>query len=331
MGELPKPQSFYDIPGFFWWLDRKIFSAVLKSQEDSPLGTLVELGAYQGKSAVIIGDHVRDGEEFVVLDLFGAVDGQDAANRQENERYYKTLTRQQFEHNYLALHDELPYVVQGPSSVVLEHVEPGTARFVHIDASHLYEHVHGDAVATKTMMRPGGVAVFDDYRQPHTPGVAAAVWQAVFLDGLIPVALTPQKFYGVYEDPEPVAAAIRELVAADKRFWSQEQEVLGRTVLRVDMASAHKTTVPTRMSRLSGRRCNSLPASRMARGLSPNRGSGLVSKTGDGRAEIVPLASTGVSASRRRLSRPQVRRRGHASSRRYSSSVSGCVMSSIAW
>ena len=71
MGELPKPKSFYDIPGFFWWLDRKVFSAVLKSQEDSPLGTLVELGAYQGKSAVIIGDHVRDGERFVVVDLFG--------------------------------------------------------------------------------------------------------------------------------------------------------------------------------------------------------------------------------------------------------------------
>ena len=269
MGELPKPKSFYDIPGFFWWLDRKIFSAVLKSQEDSPLGTLVELGAYQGKSAVIIGDHVREGEKFVVVDLFGAIDRAGCRQPGGERAPLQDATRQQFEHNYLALHDELPYVVQGPSSVILDHVEPGTARFVHIDASHLYEHVHGDAVATKTMMRPGGVAVFDDYRQPHTPGVAAAVWQAVFLDGLIPVALTPQKFYGVYEDPEPIATAVRELVASDKRFWSQEQEVLGRTVLRVDMARAEKT-VTDEEDPAERPSVQLPPASRMVRGSFPN-------------------------------------------------------------
>ena len=203
MGELPKPKSFYDIPGFFWWLDRKVFSAVLKSQEDSPLGTLVELGAYQGKSAVIIGDHVREGERFVVVDLFGAIDGQDAANRAENERYYKTLTRQQFEHNYLALHDELPYVVQGPSSVILDHVEPGIGP--------LRPHRRVAPVRARARRRRGNKdhdATWRSSRVRRLPpgahaGVAAAVWQAVFLDGLIPVALTPQKFYGVYEDPEP--------------------------------------------------------------------------------------------------------------------------------
>jgi hypothetical protein len=230
-----KPRGFQDIPGWFPWLDRMMFSTLLESQANSPLGTLVELGAYEGRSAVIIGDHVRPGERFVVVDLFGTADGQDVSNVRELEQSYRTLTRDKFERNYLSLHNELPEIVQGPSSAVLDYVEPGSARFVHVDASHLYEHVHGDATAARKMLRRGGIVVFDDYRKLNTPGVAAAVWQAVFFDGLLPVALTPQKLYGVYEDPAPVAAAIRDLVAADRRFKSVEHEVLGRTVLRVDI------------------------------------------------------------------------------------------------
>jgi hypothetical protein len=230
-----RPRGFQDIAGWFSWLDRKVFSALLESQANSPLGTLVELGAFEGRSAVIIGDHVRPGERFVVVDLFGTTEGQDISNIRELQQSYRTLTRQKFESNYLALHDELPEIVQGPSSEVLDYVEPGSVRFVHVDASHLYEHVHGDATAAKKMLRRGGIVVFDDYRKQTTPGVAAAVWQAVFFDGLLPVALTPQKLYGVYEDPDPVDAAIRDLVASDQRFKSAEHEILGRTVLRVEM------------------------------------------------------------------------------------------------
>lgn len=233
-------KSFYDIPGWFRWLDMTVFEALLQAQSSAEPGVLVELGTYLGKSAVIIGNHVRAGERFVALDLFGNTDilsdsPQDHANRRESLKSYKTLTRQQFENNYLALHPELPTIVQGLSSEIVQHVEPGSARFVHVDASHVYAHVRVDAVNTKSLLRPNGIAVFDDFRSEHTPGVSAAVWEAVFRDGLIPLLLTTQKFYGVYAEPEPYYSVLRDLFASDARYRWEEQEIAGRKVLRASM------------------------------------------------------------------------------------------------
>lgn len=232
--------SYADLPGFFRWIDRHVFAALLKSQQDSPLGTLVELGTFQGKSAVIIGDFHRPGERFVALDLFGredllTEDASGAANRSENREQYANLQREQFEQNYLALHSTLPEIVEGLSGEIVDHVAPGTARFIHVDAGHLYNQVREDVVNVKSLLRPGGLVAFDDYRTPHTPGVSAAVWQAVFQDGLIPVALTPQKLYGVYDDPSPYQETLRAFVRDDPRmrWWMEEQQVLGRPLLRL--------------------------------------------------------------------------------------------------
>src|SRR6476661_3931317 len=95
-------KSFYDIPGFFWWLDRKVFAAVLEAQADTAHGALVEVGAYLGRSAVILGEFVRPGERFIVVDLFGdqsalGAGAENAANRRENEKLYKSVTKQGFE------------------------------------------------------------------------------------------------------------------------------------------------------------------------------------------------------------------------------------------
>jgi len=233
-------KSFYDIPGWFRWLDMTMFHTLLGAQSDSAPGVLVELGTYLGKSTVVIGDHVRDGDRFVAVDLFGDTDvlGEspaDVANRRESTKSYGTLTRRTFEENYLALHTCLPEIVQGPSSEVADHVEPATARFIHVDASHMYAHVNVDVRNARALMRPAGIAVFDDYRGEHTPGVAAAVWAAVARDGLIPLALTTQKFYGVYDDPEPYASVLRDLFGGDDRYQWETQQIMGRDVLRARM------------------------------------------------------------------------------------------------
>ncbi len=242
-------KSFYDIPGWFRWLDMTMFHALLDAQSESPPGVLVELGTYLGKSSVVIGDHVRDGDRFVAVDLFGDTDilgasSADVANRRESTKSYGTLTRRTFEENYLALHTVLPEIVQGPSSEVVHHVEPGTARFVHVDASHMYAHVVVDVANARALMRPAGIAVFDDYRGEHTPGVAAAVWSAVAQDGLIPLALSTQKFYGVYDEPEPYASVLRKLFAGDDRYQWETQQVMGRDVLRARMVPPRPVPAP---------------------------------------------------------------------------------------
>ena len=244
-------KSFYDIPGFFWWLDRWVFATVLKSQEEFPPGHLVELGTYAGRSAVIIGDFVREDERFIALDLFGTDAGLGDSphaddNRAENQRSDRTLTREKFESNYLALHATLPEIVQAPSATIVEHVEPGSVRFLHIDASHLYPCVRTDVINAKTLLRHDGIVVFDDYRSEHTPGVSAAVWQAVLCDGMIPVAVTPMKMYAVFNPDlvEHYQAALRTWVDSDRRFTQAEQEVLGRPLLRLNMANRDNPPKP---------------------------------------------------------------------------------------
>lgn len=246
----PAPTSFYQIPGWFRWLDMTMFEALLEAQAGSAPGVLVEMGTYLGKSAVIIGQHVRAEDRFVAIDLFGDTDllglsAPDQANRRESQKSYKTLTRRQFESNYLALHPELPDIIQGPSSMITDHVAPGTARFVHVDASHMYEHVRVDAANTKALLRPGGIAVFDDFRSEHTPGVSAAVWEAVFTGGLVPLAVSTQKFYGTYDDPEPYREVLRDLFSSDTRYQWEEQHLAGHAVLRARMVQTPKAA-PTK-------------------------------------------------------------------------------------
>ena len=141
-----------DIPGWFTWTDQRASEHVLGRQDAEPPGTLVELGAYLGKSAVVVGDHLREGEELVVVDLFGDA-GARPGQRPGDAGSYATLTRREFEANYLRVHGRLPTVVQAPTTEVLQHVAPDSARFVHVDASHLYEHVRGDVEAAQVVLQ----------------------------------------------------------------------------------------------------------------------------------------------------------------------------------
>jgi SAM-dependent methyltransferase len=256
----PTVTSYRDIRGWFGRTDYRIFTGLLAAQADSPPGDLVEIGAFLGKSAVVIGDHLRPGERFVVIDLFGDMslldDSAEAeANRAENRKSYPRLDRDRFEANYLALHDELPVVVQAPSSRIMEHVTPGGVRFVHVDASHLYAPVAEDCRSVKKMLRPGGVAAFDDWRNAKCPGVAAAIWEAVITDGLVPVAVTHNKLYGVYDGAEEVIATLRGLVAADPEWWLlAEHDVMGHTVLGLDNVGAAR-----RRAEAKGRRPAAAP------------------------------------------------------------------------
>ncbi|MFE1028703.1 class I SAM-dependent methyltransferase [Streptomyces sp. NPDC058818] len=243
------PGELNDVPGWFWPLDQVLFSWFLERQERRGTdGDLLELGAYLGKSAILLGHHLRDGETLTVCDLF-ETEPPDAANRAEAAKSYSTLTRQAFERNYLSFHETLPTIIQAPSSAVTDEVAPGSCRFAHIDASHLYEHVQGDIGAARDLLLPDGIVVLDDFRSEHTPGVAVAAWEAVLNRGLRPVCLSSQKLYGTWGDPEPVQ---EELLAA----------LRGRddVAVTVEQAAGHRLV----RARAKGKRMQppSLPSSR---------------------------------------------------------------------
>ncbi|MFF2811456.1 class I SAM-dependent methyltransferase [Streptomyces sp. NPDC058000] len=241
---LPRPTRLSEVKGWFFTADQLLFDWFLRHQQDGAVaGDLLELGAYLGKSAIFLGARLRPEERFTVCDLFDSP-AEDASNSREMAKSYATLTRRAFEANYLSFHEELPVIVQGLSSSVSEHVAAGSVRFAHIDASHLYEHVHGDILAVRELLTDRGVVVMDDYRAEHCPGVAAATWQAVTDHGLRPICVSGTKFYGTWGDPEPYRTALLGWLAGRGDVWHEVQEVNGAPLVRLSAKGAKEPAHP---------------------------------------------------------------------------------------
>ncbi|MFB6838728.1 class I SAM-dependent methyltransferase [Streptomyces sp. NPDC056361] len=228
------PDRLDEVEGWFFDADRFVFGWLLERQRElGTRGDLLELGVYKGKSAIVIGYHAAEGERFTVCDLFDAGEAPDESTATEMRVYYPTLTRQVFEANYLRFHRRLPTVVQGSSAGITGHVGAGSCRFVHVDASHLYHHVRADIAAAREVLIEDGVIALDDFRSPHTPGVAAATWEAVLTTGLKPVVLTESKLYGTWGRADALRDALAERLATHAALWGVTEDVAGHTLLRV--------------------------------------------------------------------------------------------------
>ncbi|MFC4497710.1 class I SAM-dependent methyltransferase [Streptomyces ovatisporus] len=242
--ELPRPRSFQEVPGWFYNTDVVLFDWFLRRQQRlEQRGDLLEMGAYLGKSAIMLRAYLREGETFTVCDLFGS-EAPTERNEREMRGSYATLTRRGFEANYLSFHDELPRVLHAPTSVVPAEVTPASCRFVHVDASHLYEHVHPDISAARGALMPEGLVVLDDYRSSHTPGVACATWQAVLEGELRPVCVSSQKFYGTWGDPRAVQEELHAHLRERGDCWLQWQDVAGHRLLLIGARKAAAPRLP---------------------------------------------------------------------------------------
>lgn len=243
-GQLPRPHRLSDVKGWFHPVDQVLFDWFLTRQHDrGQRGDLLELGAYLGKSAIFMGAYLRADETFTVCDLFDSP-APDEANSAEMGRSYATLTRRAFEANYGSFHDGLPQIVQEPSSGITAHVEADSCRFVHIDASHLYEHVHADIAAAKEVLGPDGIVVLDDFRAEHCPGVAAATWGAVASTGLKPLCITATKFYGTWGGYDAVHADLAAFLKERDDMWHGVEEVAGFPMIRISGKKAKSPRHP---------------------------------------------------------------------------------------
>jgi Methyltransferase domain len=189
-----------EVEGWFPEGDRIAFSVFGRLQADNAIrGHLMEIGAFFGKSAIALGYMKRPDETLVVCDLFEDP-AEDALNQRENTVSYhsRSLTRAGFEENYLRFHPALPQIEQRPSNELDPATLPTPMRFVHIDGSHVYEHVWADLLLSREVLGDNGIVVIDDYRTAHTPGVAAATWRAVINEGFRPLCVTNQKMYGTW-------------------------------------------------------------------------------------------------------------------------------------
>lgn len=100
-----------------------------------------------------------------------------------------------------------------------------------------------DITSTRSLIHEARVVVMDDFRALHTPGVAAATWGAVATDGLIPICLSEQKFYGAW-DPDMARATSDDLAdwlaAQGDAVNYGMQEIASSDVLVVENQTSHK-------------------------------------------------------------------------------------------
>jgi hypothetical protein len=185
-------KEFRKVPGWFGAADQLIFQAVLEMQET---GDLLEIGVYQGKSAIFIENFRRPGEIFEVCDVFDQIT-QPEENDREIKSSYINLSLNIFSETFLKFHKSVPKIHVCDSLDLHKKVKNTNYRFIHIDGSHLYQYVKNDLDFSIAHLRSSdGIIAVDDFRAAHTLGVAAAVWEKVGAGELIPLIVTGTKAY----------------------------------------------------------------------------------------------------------------------------------------
>lgn len=240
----PLSSAFFDavknIGGWFYEEDAFVFEAISGMQTRNHIsGDFLEIGAYRGRSAAFLGFLLQPDEQLVVCDLFEG-QGVNAENQAEKAAWYASLNRQEFERQYLQVHPHLPRILACRSSALerVGNLSP-TFRFIHIDGSHLYEIVKQDLLTASELLKKGGIVAIDDYRTVHTPGVAAATWEAALSGALIPLCLTAQKMYATCKHTD--VAWLRKLKKwgeAQNEFHVDIEKVYGRQLLRLSRNQA---------------------------------------------------------------------------------------------
>ena len=245
--------GFLSLPGWFSPLDARMFLLADAAQRTAGVeGDLLEIGAYMGRSAVVLGQLPRDGERFIVSDIFG-----EAENNEESVLWRTSCEVQkpsvdQFSANYLRFHSTLPEIRVGPSSS-LDAGELGlkSFRLLHVDGAHDYENVVHDLSLTRELAAAGAVIAFDDISQPAFPGIGAAIWPEVKAGRLRPL-LVGQKLYATWDVDTPVADALLRLVEAEPDVGTDRCQLADFEALLVSdqaLADDEATTWKTKSKR----------------------------------------------------------------------------------
>ena len=159
---IPYTAQLDSIEGWFYAVDVDFFSNLLAYQRaDGIKGDMLEIGTYQGKSAILMGYGLRDDEELVVCDLFGAVmDHADIPLSRRQE--YSGLQEEEFLANWDRFHARRPTLEVCESSEL--DLGDRVFRFIHVDGCHSYQCVVKDIRLAAAHTAERGVIALDDYR-----------------------------------------------------------------------------------------------------------------------------------------------------------------------
>lgn len=221
------------VPGWFLDIDATLFIGVDAMQRaHGTRGDLLEIGVFYGRSSILLGYLARPGEALVTCDVFEDVQALSDEGHAEHDTYHRALRREEFERHYLRFHATLPTIIAAPSSTLDADAWAGRFRLIHIDGGHEYDVVREDIRLARRMLAPGGIVIFDDWCQPHCPGVGMAVWEDYLRGDLIPLALTDAKLYAKWDGSGVSAEALNNWIAGQPRVDSPQAYRLGAHMVR---------------------------------------------------------------------------------------------------
>jgi hypothetical protein len=250
------------VPGWFSELDFRILVALDQAQKRADVsGDILEIGAYHGKSAILLGYLTQGRESLHVCDLFNLNADVSDMNREENERWYMGFGQADFERQFRRFHESLPDLIVGPSTDIDREALASTCRLVHIDGSHVHAIVKEDIAAARRVLRQGGIVALDDISTPHNPGSAIAAWEGVLGGVLHPLCLTDAKLYATCDALFPRwLAEIQDWAAGEPDIRVEMHTIAGHGVARLvheprpltAVDAAALSTLPPLASHLDG-------------------------------------------------------------------------------
>jgi hypothetical protein len=184
-----------EVEGWFFPFDVSVFGILLSQQSDSGVrGNLLEIGVYQGKSAIALARRLGNDEKLHVCDTFTM--GSISTNSPNIPMRYSVSPKAIFEGNLKKFSGVAPVIHECDSLELPKRLKGKSFRFIHIDGAHDYFHAREDIVyAASALDALMGIVAVDDFVLPGFVGVVAAVWETILERRLKPYLMTPNKIY----------------------------------------------------------------------------------------------------------------------------------------
>lgn len=195
------------------WLDpfsARIAAALGAAQtERGVTGALGEIGVHHGRLFILLHLLAVAGEKSFAVDVFADQDANvDRSGRADEGVFLANLDR------HAGARERLEIFACDSNSLTAEAVSArtGPARLVSVDGGHTAETTESDLRLVDALLLEGGIAILDDYFNPHWPDVSVGAAR-YFLTGapaLKPFLVTPGKVFLVKGDAAPYREAVQK-------------------------------------------------------------------------------------------------------------------------
>lgn len=164
--------EFNEVPGYFSYNDLYDYIA----DNVAPNSTLVEVGAWLGKSANYLATKIKELKKevnFITVDTFKGTEDealhQNIVGAFNGDIFYEFIDNTVLSNNYGSFN-----IIKDTSKNAANQFSNSSIDYIMLDAGHSYEDVTNDIKIWYNKIKPGGIISGDDYGGSYFPGVTKA-------------------------------------------------------------------------------------------------------------------------------------------------------------